>query len=144
MLGAVYAGLINWIVTTIIVEGTVFQDARDALDRLPIPPKYKELWHCHLCTGTWVGFGLAMFLGGPLATGLSPILDVLLNGFLYKAVGHVILEVTGLVKNYNRRMDDDNFRRTIRGNEHSRRTVQTVQSPDSVGDRLTDVVRVVR
>ncbi len=95
---AVAAGLVNWLVTTIIVEGEVFAPLRDLVDRR-LHPKLGYLVHCHLCAGTWVGFGMGVLVPGPFK--LGP-LTWALNGFFFKAIGHAILEVTALAKNTNR------------------------------------------
>lgn len=105
---ALYAGLVVWLVTLILVEGEIFRPVRellsgyvpahwvDATPRFKISeynrrPKLAYLVGCHLCTGTWVGLGVAFLIPGPLP-------HVVLNGLLYKAIGHVVLEVTALLK----------------------------------------------
>lgn len=95
MIGTVLAaGLICWLVTHIIVEGVVFDWLRDWIDD-HAPRKIQQLIHCELCTGTWVGFILAALIPGPIA----PLW--ILNGFLYKAVGHLILELWAILYGVN-------------------------------------------
>lgn len=147
-----YAGLVVWLVTLVLVEGFVFEGWRDwlrqrtaaASDRYdqahtavlrakPVPSRYQDgrpvydpvtpeqaieagrtldarlskaeragrtarrwhkvayLFHCHLCLGLWIGWAVALVIPGPLP-------HFLLNGLLYKAVGHVVLEVTGVLQ----------------------------------------------
>lgn len=84
-----YAGLVNWLATTIIVEGEVFKEVREWFDN-HAPKKLGYLVHCHLCAGTWVGLGLSLFVPGPIVT--VPLVAWFLNALLYKAVGHLILQ----------------------------------------------------
>lgn len=134
-----YAGLVVWLVTLVLVEGFVFEGWRDwlrqrtaaASDRYDQAHtavlrakawaggegerqraaeldarlsrqeragraarrwhKVAYLFHCHLCLGLWVGWAVALVIPGPLP-------HFLLNGLLYKAVGHVVLEVTGVLQ----------------------------------------------
>lgn len=123
----VYAGLINWIVTTIFVESHLFARPRDWVvrkglvvvtqtgrHRMPyiwpedttaeeadagrIVPygwrgKFSQLVTCHLCVRVWVGFALALYLGGPLGGWAAPVA----NGLLYAAAGHLVLELRSRV-----------------------------------------------
>lgn len=89
------AGLVNWIATLIIVEGVIFDDARRWVTRRADRAGWWKLSYlvtCHLCAGTWVGFALALVVRGPLPGGF------IVNGLAYKAVGHITLEVTALLK----------------------------------------------
>lgn len=75
-------GLIVWLVTTILVEGKIFEPLRD---RMPERFKLDYLVRCHLCCGTWVGIALGVLYPYP---GLS---RWVVSGLAYKAVAHVIL-----------------------------------------------------
>ena len=44
-------------VTDTLVDGQIFEDARDRLGSLH--PKAEQFVRCHLCVGTWVGLALA-------------------------------------------------------------------------------------
>lgn len=94
-----FAGLVNWLVTLIIVESELFREVRDWVDT-HAPEKLRYLVHCHLCCGTWIGLALALVLPGPLVA-VHPLLTWFLNGLLYKAVGHVTLEITAILKHHN-------------------------------------------
>lgn len=109
-------GLVDWIVTLIIVESEIcrpirewvgrqhdkavlnWQNAKFVMDpskklqrRVVMWAKLRYFIGCHLCTGTWVGLLLAVITPfRPLGVGL---LGILLAGFLYKAVGHLTLIV---------------------------------------------------
>jgi hypothetical protein len=94
-----YAGLVNWLATWIIVEAEVFREVREwfkakcaSLPNKTLGKKLCYLVECQLCAGTWVGLGLSLFLGGPMEVSI-PMIGWMLNGLLYKAVGHLILEV---------------------------------------------------
>lgn len=104
----VCAMFVNWIATTILVEGKIFEPLRDwvgGTTRRPLRapehrrPKLAYLVGCHLCTGTWVGLVTALFVAGPftLAVGFAPA-AIVLNGLLYKAGGHAILHVSNLTE----------------------------------------------
>lgn len=86
-----WAGLICWLVTLIIVESELFRPVRERLTE--IHPKLAYLSGCHLCTGTWVGIGMALIISGPFGF-------FLLNGLLFKAVGHIALEIVAVFKKY--------------------------------------------
>lgn len=117
-----FLGLVNWLVTLILVESELTRPVREWVNGRRIkaevcveyphrPREYRNIitcpWRCrawgkahylvgcHLCAGTWVGFMLAAAFGGPLASG---VVGVVSNGLLYKAVGHVTLEVTAALK----------------------------------------------
>lgn len=91
-------GLVNWIVTLILVEGVIFNDARDEICRR-FPGRVAYFVTCHLCAGTWVGLILGFF-GGPFGDWHWFIL----NGLAIKAIGHVTLEVTSLLAALTRRV----------------------------------------
>lgn len=94
----IYCGLINWLATWIICEGKVFEDVREWLKkRFGEESKWAYLSTCHLCAGTWVGLGLSILLPGPLVA-RTPIASWMLNGLLYKAVGHLILEMASYAR----------------------------------------------
>ena len=101
----VWAGLVNWIATTILVEGELFRPVRERVGGWVPPtnpfsffgggywrrPKVAYLVQCHLCTGTWVGFVLALVVPGPFEF-------FVLDGLLYKAVGHLTLTVANRIR----------------------------------------------
>jgi hypothetical protein len=94
-----WLGIVNWLVTLIMVEGAIFAPLRHWV-KAHDPWKFGYLVHCHLCAGTWVGWALAV------ATPYRPIdswplIDVLLAGLTYKAVGHITLEATALMRRTN-------------------------------------------
>lgn len=97
-----FLGLINWIATIIIVESVIFEDVRAFIERRGKllehnhPRAGRKLSYfitCALCTGTWVGFVEALCFGGPLSFG---ILSFIANGLLFKALGHLFLQVNAL------------------------------------------------
>ncbi len=53
--------------------------------------KVKASYICQLCAGVWIGLGLALWTPGPLG-------NFFLDGLLYKAVGHLVLEVQSLLR----------------------------------------------
>lgn len=109
-MNVLYAGLIVWLVTLILVESFAFAGLREyvevlqdrAIDRAYDDPsdrnllllraaeKLTYLVNCHLCTGVWVGLVVALIIPGPL--------PMVLNALLYKAVGHLVLEVAALLR----------------------------------------------
>lgn len=64
--------------------------------------KLRYLVGCHLCTGTWVGLGLAWATSTRLA--LTGAAGLVLGGLLVKAVGHVVLEVTAVCRAVSARL----------------------------------------
>lgn len=138
-----YGGLITWLVTTVLIDGFIFEGAREWVrhrahaaghravnakvavlrhkddPNVPVTEESRqwvareldarlsrqrrtrhraEAWYklaymtgCHLCLGLWVGWAIALVVSGPLP-------HFLLNGLLYKAVGHLVLEVAALLK----------------------------------------------
>lgn len=97
-----YLGLINWIATIIIVESVLFEDVRGWIQRRgklleetrpAVGRKVSYVITCALCTGTWIGFVEALCFGGPLSFG---ILSFIANGLLFKALGHLFLQVNAL------------------------------------------------
>lgn len=95
----VFLGLVNWIATIIIVESVIFEDVRSFIQRrgklleATRPALGRKLGYvitCALCTGTWVGFVEALCFGGPLRFG---VLSFIANGLLFKAIGHLFLQV---------------------------------------------------
>lgn len=96
MMRVLALGLVVWLATTIIVEGVVFDRPRNWLGEKAktngVAHWFHELLTCHLCTGVWVGFALAIVAGGPFPEWWG----VIVNGLLYKAVGHLILQLSML------------------------------------------------
>ena len=104
-------GFVCWLVTTVIVESEMVRPIREwinnkyteAYDYPEYPATVREdgwkavFWYklkylvgCHLCTGIWVGLILAALTPWvtPIAAGA---MGVVLNGLLYKAIGHTVL-----------------------------------------------------
>jgi hypothetical protein len=84
------AGLINWLATTVLVEGKIFEWLRNSVNG-----EYMAyLVRCHLCTGVWVGIAMAIAftaLGAPEPyTGWWLLLA---NALAFKAAGHMLLVV---------------------------------------------------
>lgn len=103
----IWAGIINWLATWILVDAEVFRELRDgfvAWTKAHLPGvagrKAAYLVRCQLCCGTWVGLGMAALLSGPLVA-VHPAASWFLNGLLYKGVGHLILEAQALAMNHN-------------------------------------------
>lgn len=91
-----YLGLVTWLATLIIVEGKIFDTPRQWVVSYA-PGKLSYLVTCHLCAGTWVGFALAAVAGGPFGGWAA----IVLNGLLYKAIGHLVLEVVAVLKRWS-------------------------------------------
>ncbi len=115
-----FAGLIVWIITTILVEseltrpfrewiGTLYDEAATALAVVKAHPvtfrpkvrrrlrfyvsflgKMRYLVGCHLCTGVWIGLLVALVLPGVRPFGTG-FGDIVLAGLLFKAVAHIVL-----------------------------------------------------
>lgn len=68
-----YFGLVSYGMTSIIVWGSIFDGFRSLLSRWAdvnnitkhIGKFFKKLTSCMLCTGTWVGFFLGLFVDSP-------------------------------------------------------------------------------
>lgn len=102
-----FLGFINWIATTIIVESELCRPVREYCERKRkwfdieknrprTPQEEPVLWRklhylvqCHLCTGTWVALVEAAAFGGPF----HGVTGYFANALLYKAVGHLVLEL---------------------------------------------------
>ncbi|RJQ55647.1 MAG: hypothetical protein C4521_01910 [Actinobacteria bacterium] len=107
----ILVGIVNWWLTTLFVDSLFFEGWRRWVERhFGEHSKITYLIHCHMCLGTWVGLGLAVFIPGPLLwevrIGWHGVLDYLtlswlLNGLLYKGVGHLFLEVAAAGKHLN-------------------------------------------
>lgn len=84
------ASAICWLVTKIVVEAEIFNEPRDWIT-LHAPEKIGYLVHCYLCSGVWIGWGVALLIPGPFS-------NWFLNGLAYKAVAHLILTVENLME----------------------------------------------
>lgn len=97
MIYALFHGLVNWIATTILVESELFRPVRQWLERRTDSAgqwwwaweKLRYLAGCHLCVGTWVGLTQAATFGSPW----RGVWGLLAGGLLYKAIGHLVLEL---------------------------------------------------
>lgn len=89
----VVAGLINWLATTIVVEGKIFEPVRNR-----VHGEYARYFvGCHLCAGVWVGFIEAVvYMAFGAAFPFTSWWLVLANGLAFKAVGHLTLLVVNL------------------------------------------------
>jgi hypothetical protein len=87
------AGLINWLATTVIVEGKIFEPVRSRARG-----EYARYFiGCHLCAGVWVGFIEAVvYMAFGAAFPFTSWWLVLANGLAFKAVGHLTLLVVNL------------------------------------------------
>lgn len=87
------AGLINWLATTVIVEGKIFEPVRNRAHG-----EYAKYFvGCHLCAGVWVGFIEAVvYMAFGAAFPFTSWWLVLTNGLAFKAVGHLTLLVVNL------------------------------------------------
>lgn len=105
-MNTLYAGLVVWLVTLIIVESELLRPVREwvagyvpatvinprlSISEFNTRPKLAYLLGCHLCTGVWVGLTVAVVVPGPLPY-------TVLNGLLYKAIGHGVLEITSFLR----------------------------------------------
>lgn len=106
-------GVVNWISTVLIVDSELIRPVRYwvglrcdiaharwavGLQRhdAPLWRKLKYLVGCHLCTGTWVGLLMGVFVhpfGGQWW-------GMLLSGLAFKGVGHLILELVAIGRAY--------------------------------------------
>lgn len=108
----VAAGLVNWLVTTIVVESELGRPLREyvrrrrnlAAQRRPtLPPPFAPgnadrgpwrwldyLLACHLCTGVWIAIAEALYLGPLVGRGAA---GVIFTALIVKAVGHLVLEL---------------------------------------------------
>lgn len=135
-----WAGLINWLVTTIITESTLFSplrlwlifrstaimtpdglkhvgreayswpedttsaDVDAAMANKIVHGRWKkptQLLTCQLCTRVWIGFALALYLGGPI----GGFFWVIANGLLYAAVGHLLYSLEALLAAIRARLE---------------------------------------
>lgn len=116
-MNVLYAGLVVWFATYILVESELFRPLREwvamhedvaemvhdsAVESEPVKVVRQTgrtfaLWRraryligCHTCAGTWVGFAVAAALPGvrPLGGG---VVGFVLAGLVFKAVGHLVL-----------------------------------------------------
>lgn len=102
-------GAVNWIATEIIASSVIFKDVREAVDkvgerivgRFPrIGEKVCYFLKCALCVGVWIGFAEAAVFGGPLhPEGMWAWSAFIANGLLYKAPGHLLLQINAWFHN---------------------------------------------
>lgn len=107
VLGVFALGLVNWVVTVIITQNKVCEDVRDAVECFGkwLEPKSKRIGSkvryfasCPMCVGVWLGFAEAAAFGGPLHP--HPAWAAwIANGLLYKAVGHLVLQMSAVLHN---------------------------------------------
>lgn len=106
------AGLVNWLVTTIVVESELARPLRDCVAdrrersrwveafgrRMRTPDAAdRGVWRwadyllrCHLCVGVWVAFAEVAWLGPLVGHGVA---GFIFSAMLVKAIGHLVLEV---------------------------------------------------
>ena len=100
-----FAGLLNWIITQILVAGGLFHEYREwvgrhgkriALRRPILGNKLAYFVSCPLCVGTWIGFAQGVVMPGPLQLiGWMSWFNWAANGLVYKAVGHLFFQLNG-------------------------------------------------
>lgn len=109
---ALALGVVNWVATEIVVTSVIFEDIRRVVDGLGkrLKPRHPCLsrkvcyfLNCALCVGIWIGFIEAFAFGGPLQPhGLwASWAAFIANGLLYKAPGHVLLQLNAWFHNRN-------------------------------------------
>lgn len=117
-------GIVNWLATMIVVESEICRPLREWVTRryerydyfesivpasdwrqkdhrrLVFWQKVKYLVGCHLCAGTWVGLVLAALVPEvrPVGTGF---VGWVIAGLAIKAIGHITLEVTAVLRRTN-------------------------------------------
>lgn len=109
----VFAGLVNWLATTIVVESELFRPLREWIGGKTWQytiyggktaredhyewqrPKLAYFLGCHLCTGTWIGLAEACVLRPLPWSGLAGIAA---SGLLFKAVGHLVLDIVATAR----------------------------------------------
>lgn len=110
LLLVLFLGAVNWVTTEIVVTSVIFKDVREAADKLGTRIKQKHprigekvcyFLKCALCVGVWIGFIEAAAFGGPLHPhGVwAAWAAFVANGLLYKAPGHLLLQLNGLFHN---------------------------------------------
>ena len=91
----IFLGFATWIATSIIVEGEIFRDAREAFERLHdrydnwLTYKLRYLIQCHLCTGIWVA-GIVALFSPQILPGFA---GWVLTALTIKGIAHLILVV---------------------------------------------------
>lgn len=100
----VAAGLVNWLVTTIVVESELGRPVRDYVCRRRARANRAywikgdhSVWRwldfllrCHLCVGVWVALAEVAWLGPVVGRGVA---GFVFTALLVKAVGHLVLEL---------------------------------------------------
>lgn len=91
---AILAGFAVWLATLTLVEGEIFRDMREAVDRLHKRHnnwwtfKLRYLTQCQLCTGIWVAGIVALFINPVIGSGFF---GWGLTALAIKGIGHLIL-----------------------------------------------------
>jgi Protein of unknown function (DUF1360) len=82
-------GLVCWIVTTIICESQLTKPLRDLVKRKRTFFVWLDyLLSCPLCVGVWVGIAETLYV--QVRPGFA---GFVFSALLYKAVGHLVLEL---------------------------------------------------
>ena len=81
-------GAVNHQVTHCITAGVIFEEVRQWV-RLHCGAKLGYLVTCHLCAGTWVGFGIAAAASGDVTLVDNVATNFLLVSFAVALVGRV-------------------------------------------------------
>ena len=92
----VILGAANHQVTHIITVGVIFEGLRQWITRT-FGAKAGYLVQCHLCAGTWVGFGQAGWTYGQIRMTQSEPLDAFLVAFTVALIGRLVNEVLALM-----------------------------------------------
>lgn len=98
-------GVANWFATTLIVESELFRPLRDfPAERYnnavakeshrgaAFWSKIRYLVGCHMCTGTWVGLAMALFV--PWVVG--GFAGYLMTALVIKGIGHLVLMLVNM------------------------------------------------
>lgn len=105
VVSVLFAGAVNWIVTQVLVVAGLFEECREWVvtrgksltGRWGLPGKKLAYFvKCPLCVGVWIGFAQAGIMPGPVhLSGWMAWADWIVNGLLYKAVGHLFFQING-------------------------------------------------
>lgn len=110
MTEVVFLALVNYITTAIITENKIFEDVRHWCQRCGkqisqrwprIGCKVEYFATCPMCVGTWIGFAEGIAFGGPIHYGYA---TWFVNGLLYKALAHLILQFSSILHNLSERL----------------------------------------
>ena len=81
-------GAVNHQITHCITAGVIFEEVREWV-QTHCGPKLGYLVTCHLCAGTWVGFGIAAVTAQAVPLVVQPVANFLLVSFAVALVGRI-------------------------------------------------------